>query len=247
MYIETLEEIGLSQNEAKIYEALLAIGVATVPAIALKTGVHKRNIYDIVPKMLKKGIIYQIADTRENRYGPVSPAKLADLIWEKDEKLKKILPDLSKQFRKTATNEAVYIYKGKEGFKNYLRDILAVGEDVFFVGAKGGWFDKDMHPFIEDFLKQAKKRKIKYFHIFDAEVKKFAPDLLAELGKPYRFLSEQYSTTGAIDIFGDHIVTFSGLTLKNITDDVTLVVIINDELADCYRTWFRFMWDHCGA
>lgn len=39
--------------------------------------------------------------------------------------------------------------------------------------------------------------------------------------------------------------TFSGLTLKNIAEDVTIVVIINKELADCYRTWFKFIWEHC--
>ncbi len=245
MYREILEELGLSPNEAKIYEGLLDIGMASVPEISLKIGVHKRNVYDIIPKLLKKGLIYQIADTKENKYAPLEPAKLSDLIWEKEAKLKSILPALKRQFKKTATGEAVYIYKGVEGFKNYLRDILEVGEDVYFIGAKGGWFDKDLQTFIKKFLRQAKEKKIKYYHIFDAEVKNLAPDLPTALGKPYRFLPPGYSTTGAIDIFGDHIVTFSGLTLKNITDDITLVVIINKELADCYRTWFRFMWDHC--
>jgi len=139
----------------------------------------------------------------------------------------------------------VYVYKGPEGFKNYLRDILATGEDVYFIGAKGGWFDAELQTYIKKFLKQAREGGIKYRHIFDYEVKKLAPDLPRSLGKPYRFLPEKYSTTGAIDIFGDHIVTFSGLTLKNISEDVTLTVIVNKELADCYRTWFRFIWDHC--
>ena len=246
MYLDVLEEIGLTQNEAKIYESLLALGVSSVPHISLKTGVHKRNIYDIIPKMLRKGLIYQIADTKENRYGPVEPKKLEDLIREKDERLKKILPALTRKFKTAAPNEAVYIYKGVEGFKNYLRDILEVGEDVYFVGAKGGWFDPELQTYIQLFLKEATRKKIQYRHIFDHEVKK-APDLLAALGKPYRFLPAKYSTTGAIDIFGDRVVTFSGLTLKNITDDVTLVVIVNKELADCYRTWFRFMWDNCAG
>ena len=245
MYRETLQEIGLSQNEARIYEGLLEIGASSVPDIALKIGVHKRNIYDIVPKLLRKGLIYQIAGAKEKKYAPVEPSKLKDLIWEKAEKLRMILPGLARQFEKARTREAVYIYKGSEGFKNYLRDILEQGQDVFFVGAKGGWFDKDLQPFIEKFLKRAAQKKIRYHHIFDYEVKKFAPDLLKKLGKPHRFLPKNYSTTGAIDIFGDHIVTFSGLTLKNLTEDVTLIVIVNKELADCYRTWFKFMWDHC--
>ena len=222
---------------------MLEIGEAGVPDIAVKIGVHKRNIYDIMPKLLKKGLIYQIADSKENKYAPLAPSKLSDLIWEKEAKLKSILPALTKQFKKTSSGEAVYIYKGVEGFKNYLRDILEVGEDVCFIGAKGGWFDVALQPYIKKFLAQAKGKGIKYRHIFDAEVKTLAPDILKQLGKPYKFLPKGYSTTGAIDVFGDRIVTFSGLTLKDITDDVTLVVIVNPELAECYRTWFRFMWD----
>lgn len=244
MFKETLEELGLSPNEAKIYEGLLHLGQASVPDISAKIGVHKRNVYDTIPRLLAKGLIYQIAG-KESHYAAVSPDKLKDLIWEKEDKLKDILPALNQQFKKTTTNEAIYIYKGVEGFKNYLRDILAVGEDVYFIGAKGGWFDKDLQPFIKKFLKDAKLKKIKYYHIFDHAIKNQAPELLPILGKPYKFLSEKYSTTGAIDIFGDHIVTFSGLNIKDITDDVTLVVIINKELADCYRTWFKFIWDHC--
>ena len=245
MYQEILQELGLSPNEAKIYEGLLEIGKASVPQISLQIGVHKRNVYDIIPKLLKKGLIYQIIDSKENRFAPVEPNKLADLIWEKESKLNGILPSLNKEFKKISANEAVYIYKGVEGFKNYLRDILKAGEDVYFIGAKGGWFDKDLQTYIKKFLKQAKARKIKYYHIFDSQVKVLAPELLPILGKPFRFLPPQYATTGAIDIFGDHIVTFSGLTVKHIDENVTLFVIVNSELADCYRTWFKFMWDHC--
>ena len=59
---------------------------------------------------------------------------------------------------KTKTEEAVYLYKGIEGFKNYLRDILSVREDVFFIGAKGGWFDKGLQTFIKKFLREAKEK-----------------------------------------------------------------------------------------
>jgi sugar-specific transcriptional regulator TrmB len=245
MHKEILENLGLSPNEAKIYETLVSQGQSSVPQISIGTGVHKRNIYDIIPRLLKKGLIYEITDTKEARYAAAHPDKLSDLIWEKESQLNSILPSLRREFKKVTTNEAVYIYKGVEGFKNYLRDILKVGEDVYFIGAKGGWFDSNLQIFIRKFLTEANKKGIKYRHIFDHAVKNEAPELLPLLGKPYKFLPEEYSTTGAIDIFGDHVVTFAGLHVKDITDDVTLIVMVNKELADCYRTWFKFMWDFC--
>ena len=245
MYLETLKELGLSPNEAKIYEGLIEIKEASVPEISLKIGIHKRNVYDTIPRLLKKGLIYQIVGSKENKYAPVAPDKLKDFIWEKEANLNKILPSLTTQFKKASTNETVYIYKGIEGFKNYLRDILKEGKDVYLMGAKGGWFDPNLQTFIKRFLKKAKGKNIKYHHIFDQEVKNLAPELLKILNKPHKFLPPEYSTTGAIDIFGDKIVTFSGLSLKSISDDVTLVVITNKELADCYRTWFKFIWNKC--
>ena len=48
-----------------------------------------------------------------------------------------------------------------------------------------------------------------------------------------------------VDIFGDHVVSFTGAGLCQISDDITIFVIISRPMADSYRTWFQFMWDMC--
>ena len=44
-----LQEIGLSQNEAQIYETLVEIKESGAGEIALKSKVHRRNVYDALP------------------------------------------------------------------------------------------------------------------------------------------------------------------------------------------------------
>lgn len=245
MYLEILEEIGLSPNEAKVYEFLVDQKECSVPVISIKTRIDKRNIYDVIPRLIYKGLIYQVVGTKENKYAAVEPEKLLELVKEKETKLLNILPALNKKYKQGATKEMVYIYRGNEGTKNYLRDALKVGEDLYFIGGKGGWFDTNISVFMKYFLKTAKQKKIKFHHIFDAEVKDKAPEILKYLGKDYKFFPTKYSTSGGIAIFGDHIVTFSGLKIKDISAEDTITVIINKELADCYRTWFQFFWDKC--
>ncbi|MDP2624868.1 MAG: helix-turn-helix domain-containing protein [Candidatus Peregrinibacteria bacterium] len=247
MYTSILTQLGLSTNEAKIYQTLLEEGETTVGTIGLKSKIHRRNVYDAMNRLIEKGLVFQVFGKGENLYNPVDPSKLMELVDEKRMKLEGILPRLEKLYKKTPQHEAAYIYKGVEGFKNYLRDILSVEEDAYFIGAKGAWFDPRLQTFLDRFLVSAKKRGIKYQHLFDYEVKDHAKRVPKSVGKPYKFLPKKYSTSSMVDIFGDHVVSFTGAGLSKISDDITIFVIVSKPLADSYKKWFQFMWDHCPA
>ena len=165
-----------------------------------------------------------------------------ELVDEKRMRLDGVMPRLEKLYKKTPQHEAAYIYKGIEGFKNYLRDILSVQEDAYFIGAKGCWFDPRMKDFLQQFLVDAKNRGITYRHLFDYEVKNKIPHVPEAVGKPYKFLPKKYSTPSMVDIFGDHVVSFTGAGLAQISDDISIFVIISKPMAESYKTWFKFMW-----
>ena len=111
------------------------------------------------------------------------------------------------------------------------------------IGAKLGWFDPRLKTFFEQFLKEAKRKKITFYHVYDEIVKEGGKNEVKILGGEYRFIPNQYSTESAIDIFCDYIVTFTGLKLKKIDDDVTLFILRDEKLAESYRTWFKFIYD----
>lgn len=247
MYAEIFSSIGLSPNEAKIYESMLEEGETTVSTIALKANIHRRNVYDAITRLIQKGLVFQIFGKGENLYKPVDPMKLMELVDEKRTRLDGIMPRLEMLYKKTPQNEAAYIYKGVEGFKNYLRDILSVKENAYFIGAKGCWFDPRLKDFLQQFLVDAKNRGITYQHLFDYEVKNQIPHVPKAVGKPYKFLPKKYSTPSMVDIFGDHVVSFTGAGLANISEDISIFVIISKPMAESYKTWFKFMWDFCPS
>ncbi len=245
MHSEILEELGLSQNEAKIYESLLEIGENTVSELSNRSKIHRRNIYDSMNRLIEKGLVFQVVGRGDKLYRPVEPNKLMELVDEKRMRLDKIMPELIDTYEKQPHLEAAYIYKGLEGFKNYLRDMLSVEEDGYFIGAKGAWFDPRLSTFLDKFLVDAKKRGITYHHLFDYEVREGAPHVPEAVGMPYKFLPKEYSTPSMIDIFGDHLVSFTGAGLAKISDDITIFVNISRPLATSYKTWFQFMFDMC--
>ena len=246
MYLEELESIGLSKNEGKIYEVLIHFGELSVSEISSKSGVHRRNVYDTVQRLIKKGLVFHIFQKKENLYAAVNPEKLLEIIKGKERKLRKILPSLKKFYARQSVEEAAFIYRGLEGFKNYMKDLLRVGDTTYFLGAKALWFSPGIEKsFLENFQKEMKKKSLTYYTIFDYRVKKELPQAIKEVRGEYRILPKDYSTPGVCDIFGDYVVTFGSAGVGNFGEDGTIFVMRNENLAESFKTWFKFIWNAC--
>ncbi|MBI2030909.1 hypothetical protein HYT05_04775 [Candidatus Kaiserbacteria bacterium] len=243
MSTQLFEDMGLSMNEAKIYNALITFGGSGVSTIALRSKVHRSNAYDSLHRLIEKGLVYEVFGQRETFYEAVDPGKFLEFVEEKQIRLKSELPALLSVYRKHRAPERAYIFKGLEGMKNYLREALKVGEDMYEFGAKGGWFDPRLASFSTWFLTEAKKRNIRFHHIFDWEVQEKVPHIPKLVGKPYKFAPKKYTSESAIEIFGDHVVTFTGLGFGRIEDDLSIFVMVSPRLAKSYRLWWQMMWD----
>jgi len=244
MYQHLLEELGFTPNESKVYESLLSLGSSSIEQIAIKSKIHRRNIYDVLAKLLEKGLISETFVQNRKEYHAIHPSRLLDLLQEKEKRLQAVLPDLEKRFVQHDENESAYLYKGIHGFKQYLQDILDVDETVYFIGAKALWLDPRLKHFLVKFDQQRRKKGINFMHIFDYEVKQQKPEILKLVGKPYKFLPENYSSPTCIDIFGDRVVTFVGVSPGQLPDEPIQFVMKSRRLADGYKKFFDFMWNN---
>ncbi|MDP3880918.1 MAG: helix-turn-helix domain-containing protein [bacterium] len=241
-----LEELGLSPNEAKIYKALLEHGEMGVSDISLRAKIHRRNTYDAINRLVEKGLAFEILSAKENTYNAVDPEKLLELVDEKRQSIESLLPSLIKQFKSRKVKEEAYILKGLEGQKNIWREVLRVAETSYFIGAKGEWFDERLKTSKDAFFKEANRKNISFKQLFDFETRERLPEILLKYpakNSENRILPKEYSTSSAIHVFGDYVVTYTGLSVKEINEDITFFVIKSKELANSYRTWFEFLWN----
>ena len=243
MYAQIFEALGIAKNEGKIYETLLAEGELSVGKIATRSKIHRRNVYDSLNRLIEKGLVFEIILKKESQYKAVDPNKLMEMIQEKKTILKKAMPGLESLYRSSPRKEEVYIYRGPEGWKNYMRDMLRIADEAHFIGAKGAWLDHRVKHFFPQFIKEAKKKKIKFYHLFDHEVQTQVKEILPHVGKNYRFLPPGYSAPAAIDLFGDHVNIISGIKFGGMEEEFSITVIVNQRVADAFRLWFKLIWD----
>lgn len=244
MYIELFQQLGLAQNEARIYETLLREGKSNVSNISSASHVHRRNVYDSLNRLMEKGLVFEIRSEHENQYQAVTPHKLSELLQEKQVALDKIMPSLEELYQGQPDHKQVLIYKGIEGWKNYLRDLLRVGEDYYIIDAKAQIGSPKLKGIAEHFLQELKKRNITPYRIYNHKLNSPEYEQYVKfLGSEYRFLPEKYSTSCTTAVFGNYVVFFSGNQMVDFDENDIFTVIVNSEIAQAYKTWAKLFWE----
>lgn len=242
MYEDILKEVGLTPNEAKIYRSLLELKSGSIWDIASHAEIHRRNAYDAIQRLIDKGLAYQVLPKKTLTYAPVHPDKLQEILSEKMKDLEDALPKMIGTFRKALAPQAMYVYKGIGGLKNYINLILEEKKDIYGIGSKGTWFDERISNFAKRMGKKYEALGIKSHVIYD-EVLRSYPEVIRIVGKNYKFLPKKYSTESSIDIFGQYVAIYSGVTAKGLTDNVAIFIVKDKTLAADFMKWWQFMWD----
>lgn len=129
--IKILQQLGLSEKEAKVYLAALDLGSSTVQEIARKAGINRATTYFQIESLMKMGLMSSVIRGKKKYFSSESPNKLLKLlevqgeqIKEKENDFKKIFPELQGLFTAAEEKPKVRFYEGKEGIKSIQDDIL---------------------------------------------------------------------------------------------------------------------------
>ena len=73
MNIQDLSKIGLTEGEIKIYDALLELGETTRTRLAKKSGISPSKIYDVINRLVEKGIVSVVKKQGVLHFSAASP------------------------------------------------------------------------------------------------------------------------------------------------------------------------------
>lgn len=239
---DVLERIGLNKNEAKIYEALLDLGDASVSAIASASAVNRRNVYDALKNLQQRNLISQLRGSQTQLYRAAHPKRLMRIVQKERQQAASIIPSLEKLYQSHVPTEQIFVSRGVEGIRNFWDYVLTQNEPAYFVGGKGAWHDPRIEDARKQYFSDVHQRNIDLIGIFDFEMRKKGESVYSQYKPEHiRFFPEDYSTNATYDICGNRVLLFSMAGQQNV-GNVAIYNIINKPLADSFRTWFQFLW-----
>ena len=134
-----LKHIGLSENEAKVYLAMLELGPSPVLEIASKAGINRPTAYAQIETLKKMGLISMQTKGKKQLYIAEDPDQLEFLIdrekkdlEQKREELNAVLPDLKAMFDLAGEKPVVRYFEGKEGLLKIQEEFLKVKNKTIY-------------------------------------------------------------------------------------------------------------------
>jgi sugar-specific transcriptional regulator TrmB len=229
METNALKELGLTENESKVYLCLLENGKLLAGQISRKTGIHRRNVYDITERLIKKGLIGYIKNNNRKLFEAANPERLKEIISEKQHILDEQFETLSLMYTGTKENQETNFYKGIEGLKTIFQDQLSENnKEILILGASAKasnilpfyfkWYDKDRI-----------KNKIKARIISSDKLPKIPQAKI-------KHLPQKYANPLAVNIYKDKVALI--LWQK----EPLAILIKNKEIAESYKKYFELMW-----
>ncbi|MGM5480389.1 MAG: TrmB family transcriptional regulator [Nanobdellota archaeon] len=122
--IKILQDIGLSEREAKLYLALLDFGQTTIGPLVEKTRIPSSKIYEVMNRLETKGLANHIIIKKTKQFQASDPEILLDKLNEKTATFKEHLDQLKKRQALAQEQQYAEFYEGKQAVFSLLRNSI---------------------------------------------------------------------------------------------------------------------------
>lgn len=86
---EELKKLGLTKGETNVYLALLKVGSSKVGPIVKESGISYSKVYEVLGRLIEKGLVSFILRERTKYFQGVKPNMLLEFLKQKEEEIKK--------------------------------------------------------------------------------------------------------------------------------------------------------------
>ncbi|MFA6889299.1 MAG: helix-turn-helix domain-containing protein [Candidatus Woesearchaeota archaeon] len=244
MNTDVLRKIGLTENEIKIYINLLKIGLSTAYDIGKNTGIYRVHVYDKLEQLMNKGLVTHVYKGAKKYFQATHPSKIVHYLEDKKKELELqeqdvnfILPELEAMTKIPREDTFVEVFKGTEGLKYFLKDIVKTKKELLITGMDDQKYQDALPIFMKQYFRDLRKNNIseRVIALKKKGIFLFPKDTCSTT--QYKFLTEtQFNPTNTF-VYGNNVVIVTWGT------PVTAVMIKNKNIAETYKNHFEHLWN----
>jgi HTH-type transcriptional regulator, sugar sensing transcriptional regulator len=244
--MQILEQIGLTQNETKVYLKLLELGTTTAGEIIKKAQLHRSKVYDTLERLIKKGLVSFVIKNKVKYFEASSPKNLLQLVEDREkeindqkENLNKLIPILLAKKKISEKEEKVSLFEGNKGIRAILNEISQEKKEIHNIAAyseDAEFLKYSIKYFMPKFYNDRKKNKIVMKYVFPEKSKKRAYEVKDLKYTQVRVFPSKFASSMSITIFGEKVAIIMW------TKDPIGILIKDKNIAKNQENYFQHLW-----
>ncbi len=252
-----LQNLGLSQNEAKCYLATLTLNSANIQEIAKEAGIHRVSVYGATKTLLERGLveeevtkngrlIHSAALENLKELARTYQKRASKLRW----KIEDLIPSLLAFSAKTPERPRLLIFEGQDALIRLLRHTLEVmptksptREICLFLDKEEGRFDTEEFSKNVYIPERVRRKGFKYLLCSKTKHHLSVAAQDKEESRETKFLPRKYAEGAEmcnINIYGDEVALYWH------TPTPRGIAIKSRKLNNVMKTLFDMAWELVG-
>lgn len=247
MSLSLLQNIGLSENEAKIYEFLLKSGEVDIATLIKRSNIKRPTVYKILYILRDRGMVSLRDIHKILHVKPESPIKLLELVQSQYDKvadiktsIQALLPSLTSLYVNSTEKPVVRIYEGVEGIKKIYNDLLDEEKPIYALLQTRDVDDEIFKWLTTKFVKKRVRLKIhaKVIVASGFWAREYQKKDIDEYRTSVMVSHDLFPFQHEVDIYGDKLA----FVHYKKGDPLIGVVISHPAIAKTARAWFDLAW-----
>jgi len=230
---DELIDFGLTEKEADIFLLCLKTGEATVNRISELSDFARSTVYDILQKLINRGLISRTIKKSVTHYIANNPKVLLKSLNDKRYKIERIIPQLQEIQNKIHEKPISEIFEGRKGIIFALDSILNNAKSIKLIGSRENALKViQYHP--DNFIAKRIEKKIPIKQILEEspEARKIKNTKYSKM----KFLNSIKKSKNVIFIYGDTVLN---LILGH---ELSAIKIKSKEYSDSQEILFDELW-----
>lgn len=244
---DLLKRIGLTDSETKVYLSLLRMGsMHTKTRIVKESKTSASKVYEILDKLMDKGLVSIIIKNNVRHYAAAPPSKIHTYlehkktqIEEEERLIKQLLPQLQHQYAnvdKNTTAELFLGWKGLETVYSTMTETLKKSDEICILGASAGTAPEKTKRFFGKYAARAARKNLSIRALFNEDARSY----IREMEQEYVFsISKRFmQKTTPVEI----LITRERIVIVILKDEPLAIVVKDVATAKSFKTYFDELW-----
>jgi predicted transcriptional regulator len=242
--ITKLQNLGFSENDAKVYLCLAELKKSTADQVISKTGLHRSIVYTALEHLSLRKLVETTEANKKRTFSAISPSQLVSEFQDKAQIAEELAQTIGAKL--SADSQEITIYRGNEEYLLLLTSLiksLPVGGTKYVLGTGGKEFmNETMLPIWDIYHRVARKQKIRIQMIgYESQKNAIEPYISKEGMYETKYLPSDMENPAGVHIYPE-ANTVLNIIYSDKTQEVTAIKIRSKAFVRSNLNLFESLW-----